>query len=104
MYTQSRIGYIWNLYSVQYITYLLICVCVVPTCPRLTAPANGDVDCSLGDDGQPNPGDTCTFTCDDGFGLSGSASRTCMNDETWSGSTTSCSGASMFASKHLYDR
>ena len=76
-----------------YMEYLLN---AVPTCPRLTAPANGDIDCSLGDDGETNPGDTCTLTCDDGFDLGGSASRTCMDDETWSGSTTSCSGASMF--------
>jgi len=72
------------------------CVCVASTCPPLTAPDNGDIDCSLGGDGNANPGDTCAFTCDNGFELSGSASRTCMNDETWSGSTTSCRGESMF--------
>jgi len=63
---------------------------LVPTCPPLTAPDNGDIDCSLGEDGEANPGDTCDFTCDDGFGAVGSSSRTCMNDETWSGTQPRC--------------
>ena len=49
-------------------------------CPQLTAPDNGDIDCSLGDDGQPSLGDTCTFTCDGGHELSGSVSRSCQID------------------------
>ena len=65
-------------------------VCIVPTCPPLTAPDNGDIDCSLGDDGEANPGDTCTFTCDDGYELGGSTSRTCGDDGSWSGTDTTC--------------
>ena len=63
---------------------------LVPTCPPLTAPDNGDIDCSLGDDGEANPGDTCTFTCDDGYELGGSTSRTCGDDGNWSGTDTTC--------------
>ena len=68
------------------------CCCVLAEvrCAQLTAPANGDIDCSLGDDGEANPGETCTFTCDGGFQLSGSASRTCRSTRDWSGTTTSC--------------
>ncbi|XP_065905188.1 P-selectin-like [Dysidea avara] len=62
----------------------------IPTCPPLTAPDNGDIDCSLGDDGEANPGDTCTFTCDDGYELGGSTSRTCGDDGNWSGTDTTC--------------
>ncbi|XP_065903900.1 P-selectin-like [Dysidea avara] len=62
----------------------------IPTCPPLTAPDNGDIDCSLGDDGEANPGDTCTFTCDDGYELGGSTSRTCGDDGSWSGTGTTC--------------
>ena len=62
----------------------------VVTCPPLTAPDNGDIDCSLGDDGEVNPGDTCTFTCDDGYELGGSTSRTCGDDGSWSGNDTTC--------------
>ena len=60
-------------------------------CRVLTAPDNGDVDCSLGDDGEANPGDTCTFKCNTGFGIEdGSISRTCQIDGTWSGRRTEC--------------
>ena len=61
-----------------------------PVCPPLTAPDNGDIDCSLGDDGEANPGDTCTFTCDDGHELSGRGRRTCRDDGTWSGLAATC--------------
>ena len=64
--------------------------CVVPTCPPLTAPDNGNIDCSLGEDGETNPGDTCTFTCDDGYELGGSTSRTCGDDGNWDGTDTTC--------------
>ena len=76
--------------------FLCLFVClflpIVRTCPPLVdAPCNGDINCSLGDDGQPNPGDTCTYTCDDGFGLQeGSTTRTCQNDGTWSGTEPRC--------------
>jgi len=63
---------------------------IVPTCPPLTAPANGGVDCSLGSDGQANPGETCTFTCDDGYQISGNIRRTCEDDGNWSGMVTTC--------------
>ena len=67
-------------------------------CRLLTdAPDNGDIDCSLGGDGQPNPGDTCTYSCNDGFGLQGgSATRICQNDETWSGSIPRCRRGMLF--------
>ena len=59
-------------------------------CQPLTAPDNGVIDCSLGDDGEANPGDTCTFTCDDGYELEGSTSRSCEADGSWSGNETKC--------------
>jgi len=51
-------------------------------CPPLMDPDNGKVDCS--------DGGTCTFTCDTGFTLSGSAVRTCQEDGTWSGTQPTC--------------
>ena len=65
-------------------------------CPPLTAPDNGDIDCSLGDDGEANPGDTCTFTCDDGHAPGGSTSRTCQDDGSWSGTDTTCTRGMLF--------
>ena len=41
----------------------------------LMAPDNGMIDCSLGDDGVPTNGDTCTVTCNEGFRLRGDATR-----------------------------
>ena len=57
----------------------------------LIGPANGMISCSLGGDGLPNPEETCTVTCDDGYELTGSDSRTCQNDGSWNGSDAMCS-------------
>ena len=49
------------------------------------------ITCSLGGDGVPgDPGDTCTYTCNNGYELTGSMTRTCQSDGTWSGSDTTC--------------
>jgi len=60
----------------------------VAFCPLLSDPDNGMIDCSLGDDGEANPGDTCTYTCDDGYMVNGDMIVTCGNDGTWSDDTT----------------
>ena len=46
--------------------------------------------CSLGDDGVPSYEDTCSFTCNTGYVLTGSDTRTCQSDRSWSGSETIC--------------
>ena len=63
---------------------ILIFPYIVP-CPPLTAPDNGMIDCtgSLFED-------TCTFSCDDGYNITGSETRTCQSDQTWSGSEAMC--------------
>jgi len=48
------------------------------------------ITCSLGDDGFPSYEDTCSFTCNTGYELTGSAQRTCQSDSSWSGSPVSC--------------
>ena len=47
--------------------------------------------CSLGDDGVPSYKDSCSFTCNTGYKLSGSDTRTCQSDGRWNGSETMCS-------------
>ena len=47
-------------------------------CPTLSAPTNGRISCSLGNDDTPNHNKIFGFTCDDGFDLIGSSSRTCL--------------------------
>ena len=51
---------------------------------------NGTIDCSLGDDGVPFYEDTCSFTCNTGYELTGSDTRTCQSDGSWSGTNTTC--------------
>ena len=59
-------------------------------CPSLTALSNGMISCSLGGDGVAHPDDTCTVTCNDGYQLMGSGTRTCGNDGSWSGNDAMC--------------
>jgi len=59
-------------------------------CCPLEAPRNGTIDCELGDDGGPNYNDTCAVSCDPGFIMTGSDSRTCTEDGTWSGDDATC--------------
>ena len=61
------------------------------SCPSLDDPSNGTVNCSLGDDEVPSFEDTCSFTCDTGYELTGSNTRTCQSDGSWSGSDAVCS-------------
>ena len=62
---------------------------IVP-CLSLTDPNNGVMTCSLGDDRVSSYEDTCSFTCNTGYELTGSDSRTCQSDGSWSGSKTMC--------------
>ena len=55
-------------------------------CHSVLSP-NGTINCSLGDDGVPS---SCSFTCNTGYELTGSYTRTCQSDGSWSGSDTMC--------------
>ena len=63
---------------------------ILVQCPLLTTPNNGMIDCSLGDDGVPFYEDTCSFTCNTGYELIGSDTRTCQSNGNWSGSVDIC--------------
>ena len=60
------------------------------SCPSLDNPSNGMISCSLRDDAVPSYEDTCNFTCNAGYELAGSDTRTCQSDGSWSGSTAMC--------------
>jgi len=62
----------------------------VVSCPSLTDPNNGNITCSLEDDRVPSYEDTCSFTCNTGYELSGSDTRTCQSGGNWSGSDDVC--------------
>ena len=53
-------------------------------CPDLTPPENGAIEF------MNNVGDTATYTCDDGYDLSGESTRICLSTGTWSGSEPVC--------------
>ncbi|XP_065903516.1 CUB and sushi domain-containing protein 1-like isoform X2 [Dysidea avara] len=59
-------------------------------CDILSTPFNGGMSCSSGRGGVGYEGDTCSFTCNTGYGLAGSDTRTCQSDGSWSGSKTVC--------------
>ena len=61
-------------------------------CDDLSSPTNGEImSCSSGRVGVGYEGDTCSFTCNTGYELTDSATRTCQSDGSWSGSDVTCS-------------
>ena len=57
----------------------------------LLSPANGEImSCSSGTIGVGYDGDTCSFTCNTGYELTGSDTRTCQSNGSWSGSDDVC--------------
>jgi len=66
------------------------------SCPSLTDPINGTMNCSPGNDGVPTYEDTCNFTCNTGYELTGSDTRTCQSDGNWSGNETMCRRGMVF--------
>jgi len=69
------------------------------TCPPLNDPDNGMINCSLGDDGVLSYEDTCSFTCNTGYELTGSDNRTCQSDGSWSGTETMCTAGVLVQSQ-----
>ena len=68
---------------------IIICIFLVQ-CSSLNNPNNGTISCSLGDDGVISYEDTCNFTCNIGYELTGSDIRTCQSDGYWSGTDSVC--------------
>ena len=63
-------------------------------CSSLNDPSNGMISCSLGGNGvSVNAGGTCTYMCNDGYELTGSGTHTreCQSDGSWSNSAPTCS-------------
>ena len=55
------------------------------------------INCSLGDDGLHLYEDTCSFTCNTGYELTGIDTRTCQSDGSWSGGDVVCSKGTSIA-------
>ena len=74
-------------------------MCFLLVCPSLNDPNNGMISCSLEGDGVPDPGDTCTYTCNTGYVLTNGNIRTCQSNGSWSNSGLMCSRSEQF---HIY--
>ena len=59
-------------------------------CSNISTPANGEMSCSSGRVGVGYEGDTCSFTCNTGYELTGSDTRTCQSNGNWNGSDVVC--------------
>ncbi len=76
-------------------------VCLMLTsgvCPTMSPPVNGDVSVST-----YNVEGVATFTCDDGYKLSGSSRCTCLASGSWSEEAPDCIGT-LFLMLDLFDR
>uniref|UniRef100_H2Y785 Sushi domain-containing protein n=1 Tax=Ciona savignyi TaxID=51511 RepID=H2Y785_CIOSA len=60
--------------------------CVLITCSKLPVPKHGSVRCSKRDSYDSE----CIFSCQEGYALFGSTTRSCSVDGTWSGKITTC--------------
>ena len=70
--------------------YLCTPLIIIVTCPTLSSPMDGMINCSLGNDGIYSYEDNCSFTCNTGYELTSSDTRTCQSDESWSGTEVVC--------------
>ena len=73
----------WCVFSYFFFFYI-----TAINCGPLTDPDNGQVDTSSG----TIFGSTATYTCDTGYTLSGSQTRTCGADGMWTLSEPFCEG------------
>ena len=79
IHTYSLVTEVWILFSI-----------ILVQCPDLTNPMNGMISCSMISSPIYAYEDTCSFTCNTGYELTGSTERTCQSDGSWSGSPVSC--------------
>jgi len=63
---------------------------ILVSCISLNPPKNGSILCTLGDDGAPSYVDTCTYSCNTGYELTGDVNRTCESDGNWTGIAATC--------------
>ena len=71
----------------QFNNYLFLFFTAV-NCGTLTNPANGQVTHTAG----ATFGQTATYSCNTGYNLVGSSTRTCQATRVWSGSAPTCPG------------
>ena len=63
----------------------------VVQCTSLTSPTNGSISCNSAESDVSRYEDQCSFSCDPGYELTGSSSRQCLPNRSWSGEPVTCS-------------
>ena len=85
---------IWHLlsgiHSHLIYAYQSFCVTAEPNCTKLDDLGNGIINCSSIENQEHIYEDTCHFTCNTGYELIGSDTRTCQSNGSWSGNETEC--------------
>ena len=66
-------------------SYVLSIGFTAATCPTLPVPVSGTIDFD-----DITIGSVASYSCDEGFELVGSTTRTCQSDGTWSGNDPQC--------------
>ena len=81
---------------VQEVSYMykIMFLSIVVDCGSVTDPANGQVDLTSG----TTFGQTATYSCNTGYNLVGSSTRTCQATGVWSGSAPTCQRMFLFSS------
>ncbi len=65
------------------------------TCPDLSSLINGMIMYSAGSPGNRPFSSSATYSCSNGYTLTGSTTRTCVSGGSWSGSAPTCKGEVM---------
>ena len=86
-FKKSSCIYITNSHSIHFNLWLLH---PVVTCPPLEDPVNGTVSPASNKTHPLVYQTVVDISCDEGYRLEGSESRTCLSDGTWSGELTNC--------------
>ncbi len=81
-------GYIYTLFCTQCTIFNASdFTTTVSQCPSLNSPLNGRVTTS-----SRAIGDTAAYSCNNGYALTGSSTRTCQSGGVWSGNEPTCQG------------
>ena len=65
---------------------------------------NGGILCTLMSGSTPSYEDTCDAVCDTGYELTGSDTRTCQSNGSWSGTNTMCiRGINAYSVSYMFD-
>ena len=73
------------------------------TCPSLSEQNGRNVVCSLGDDGVPSYGDTCSINCAIGYQLTDNDTRICLSNGKWSSNDNVCHRGTYACNHYSYN-